>query len=94
MAVIEDIVRTYRNYPRFNTKVLVASVRNGDHVRQAALIGADVCTIPPAILDKMVSHDLTESGREGVLWRASTRLYGLDKDAIARANAKRRGAHA
>ena len=62
MALIEDIIRTYRNYPRFNTKVLVASVRNADHVRQAALLGADVSTIPPAIMDKMISHDLTTSG--------------------------------
>ncbi len=62
MALIEDIVRTFRNYPQFNTKVLVASVRNADHVRQSALLGADICTIPPKILDKMVSHDLTDTG--------------------------------
>ncbi len=39
-------------------------------------------------------NDLTDSGREGVLWRASARLYDLDTDAIARANAKRRSARA
>lgn len=62
MALIEEIVRTYRNYPQFQTKVLVASVRNADHVRQSALVGADVSTIPPKIMDKMISHDLTDSG--------------------------------
>ena len=67
MAVIEDIVRTFRNYPRFQTQVLVASVRNADHVRQAALLGADISTIPPKIMDKMVSHDLTDTGLEAFL---------------------------
>ncbi len=62
MALIEDIVRAYRNYPAFGTQVLVASVRTGEHVREAALAGAHVATIPPAILDEMVRHDLTDSG--------------------------------
>ncbi len=62
MQLIEDIVQTYRNYPEFSTQVLVASVRNADHVRQAALLGADVSTIPPKIMDKMVKHDLTDKG--------------------------------
>ncbi len=39
-------------------------------------------------------NDLSQSGREGVLWRASIRLYGLDADAIAGANAERRGTRA
>jgi len=62
LALIEEIVRSYRNYPQFSTQVLVASVRHADHVRQAALIGADVCTIPPKIMDRMVQHDLTTQG--------------------------------
>ncbi len=62
MGLIEDIVRTFRNYPQFKTEVLVASIRNADHVRQAALLGADISTIPPKIMDKMVSHDLTDKG--------------------------------
>jgi transaldolase len=62
MALIEEIVQAYRNYPSFHTQVLVASVRNADHVRQAALAGGDICTIPPKIMDKMVQHDLTDSG--------------------------------
>jgi len=62
MALIEDICRTYAQYPALTTKVLVASIRNADHVRQAALVGAPVATIPPKILDKMVRHDLTDTG--------------------------------
>jgi transaldolase len=61
MDLIRDIVQTYRNYS-FSTKVLVASVRNVEHVRQAGVIGAHVCTIPPAVLDKMVQHHLTDKG--------------------------------
>jgi transaldolase len=78
MALIEDIVRTYRNYPAFNTKVLVASVRNADHVRQSALVGADICTIPPKILDKMVSHDLTDTGLAAFLkdWESARTAQG------------------
>lgn len=62
MALIEDIVRTFRNYPQFKTECLVASIRNTDHVRQAALIGADISTIPPKIMDKMVGHHMTDKG--------------------------------
>lgn len=62
MALIEDIVRTFRNYPQLSTEVLVASIRNTDHVRQAGVIGADISTIPPKILDKMVSHHMTDKG--------------------------------
>jgi transaldolase len=78
MALIEDIVRTFRNYPAFNTKVLVASVRNADHVRQSALVGADICTIPPKILDKMVSHDLTDTGLAAFLkdWESARTAQG------------------
>ncbi len=62
MALIEDICRTYAHYPALETKVLVASIRNADHVRQAGLLGAHVATIPPQVLDKMVRHDLTDKG--------------------------------
>ncbi len=62
MDLIEDIVRTFRNYPQLKTEVLVASIRNADHVRQAALLGADISTIPPKIFDKMVGHDMTDKG--------------------------------
>ena len=61
MGVVEDIVRTYRNY-KYGTAVLVASVRSVDHVREAGLLGADIATLPPKILDLMVSHQLTDKG--------------------------------
>lgn len=73
MELIEDIVQTYRNY-EFETEVLVASVRNVEHVREAGLIGADICTIPPKVLDGMVRHHLTDEGLDAFLkdWAAHT----------------------
>jgi transaldolase len=61
MGLIEDIVGTFRHYP-FSTRVLVASVRHVDHVREAGLLGADACTVPPSVLDRMVRHHLTDAG--------------------------------
>ena len=73
MDLIQDIVATFRAYPRFTTEVLVASIRNADHVRQAGLLGADIATIPPKILDKMVHHDLTDQGLAAFLedWKSA-----------------------
>jgi transaldolase len=62
MALIRDIVQAFGAYAAIDTQVLVASVRNLDHVRQAALLGADVATIPPRLLEEMVAHDLTAKG--------------------------------
>lgn len=62
MALIQDIVTMYRNYPDFNTQVLVASVRHPIHVVQAALMGADVATIPPKIIHQLVKNPLTDLG--------------------------------
>jgi len=61
MALIADIVQIYRNY-RFDTKVLVASVRHPVHVLEAAKLGADVATIPYAVIDQLAKHPLTEAG--------------------------------
>lgn len=61
MRLIEDIRQIYDNY-NFNTEILVASVRHPMHVVDAALIGADVCTVPPEILRKLYDHPLTEKG--------------------------------
>lgn len=66
MEVIEDIVQTYQNYG-YATDVLVASVRNVQHVREAGLIGADICTIPAGVLDKMIRHPLTDAGLDAFL---------------------------
>jgi len=61
MALIRDIVTIYRNYG-FATKVLVASIRNPEHVHTAALMGAHVATIPFAVIRKLAAHPLTDKG--------------------------------
>lgn len=62
MNLISDIVQIYANYPNLNTEVLVASIRNPTHIVDSALMGADVCTIPPQVLKQLVSHPLTDKG--------------------------------
>jgi transaldolase len=61
MELIADIRTLYDNYD-FTTQILVASVRHPIHVKQAAMIGADVATVPPAVLRQLVGHPLTEKG--------------------------------
>ena len=55
MHLIKEIKEIFANYS-FNTQILVASVRHPLHVIQAAKIGADVVTLPPTVLDKMIKH--------------------------------------
>jgi len=62
MGLIDEICQIYQNYPDFSTEVLVASVRNPVHVVQAAKLGADVATLPPALLLQMLNHPLTDKG--------------------------------
>ena len=62
MDLIGDIVQIYDNYADLKTEVLVASIRNPTHIVEAALLGADVCTIPPQVLKQLVSHPLTDKG--------------------------------
>jgi transaldolase len=66
MGLIEQIVEIFDNY-EFSTEVLVASVRHPMHVVQAARLGADVCTCPPAVIDSMFKHPLTDVGLEKFL---------------------------
>jgi len=61
MDLIEKIVGIYNNYD-WDTEVLVASVRHPVHVVQAALIGADICTVPFKVITQLVKHPLTEAG--------------------------------
>ncbi|MDZ4803446.1 MAG: fructose-6-phosphate aldolase [Candidatus Eisenbacteria bacterium] len=74
MGVIEQTVQIFDNY-NFPTEVLVASVRHPVHILQAAMIGADVCTVPHKILMQMIRHPLTDSGLEKFLadWKKSGR---------------------
>jgi transaldolase len=66
MKLIEDIKKIFLNY-KFTTMILVASIRHPIHVIDAAKIGADVVTLPPAVLDKMLQHPLTDIGLENFL---------------------------
>jgi transaldolase len=61
MDLIEKIVTIYQNYD-YSTEVLVASVRNPTHVFDAALLGADVCTIPFSVIQQLIKHPLTDVG--------------------------------
>lgn len=66
MELIEQIVTIYGNYG-YATQVLAASIRHPIHVLQAALIGADVATMPLKVLEQLIHHPLTESGLERFL---------------------------
>jgi len=66
MDLIAEIRQIYDNYG-FETEILVASIRTANHVTQSALIGADVVTVPPAILKKLVDHPLTANGLDAFL---------------------------
>ncbi len=63
MGLISQISQIYANYG-FETEILVASVRNPMHVVEAALMGADVCTIPFKVINQMFKHPLTDIGLE------------------------------
>ncbi len=67
MALIRDIREIYDNYPDLKTEILAASIRHPRHVTECALAGADVATLPPAVLRQLVSHPLTDKGLEQFL---------------------------
>jgi len=64
MELIEDIRTIYDNYPDFTTEILAASIRNPNHVKDAALVGADVVTVPANVLKSLANHPLTDKGLE------------------------------
>jgi transaldolase len=66
MELIRDIRQIYDNYG-YETEILAASIRTVNHVKEAALIGADVITAPPATLKALVKHPLTDKGLETFL---------------------------
>lgn len=61
IELIEQIITVYRNYD-FETQVLAASIRHPVHVLQCALLGADVATLPLAVIGQLVKHPLTDLG--------------------------------
>ncbi|MHC0053363.1 fructose-6-phosphate aldolase [Actibacterium sp. D379-3] len=66
MDLIADIRTIYDNYD-FQTQILAASIRTVNHMKDAALIGADVATAPPAVIKAMANHVLTDKGLETFL---------------------------
>lgn len=74
MQLISDIVQIYDNYD-YGTQVLAASIRHPMHIVDAALVGADVCTIPFKTLAQLVKHPLTDKGLDAFLsdWKKSGR---------------------
>ncbi len=67
MALIEEIRDIYDNYEALETEILAASVRTVGHVRDAALAGSDVATLPPKIMHDLAAHPLTDKGLEAFL---------------------------
>ncbi len=61
MGLIEDIVTVFEKY-EIGTEIIVASVRHPDHVMRAALLGADIATIPHKVIKQLVQHPLTDQG--------------------------------
>jgi transaldolase len=72
MGLIKEIVEIFDNYS-FTTEVLVASCRHPMHIVEAARMGADICTCPPAVIDALFNHPLTNIGLEKFLkdWEKS-----------------------
>jgi transaldolase len=72
MMMVNEVIQVYRNYD-FTTEVLVASVRSPMHLQQAAMMGADIATIPYKVMQGMTGHPLTTKGIEMFLsdWNKS-----------------------
>ncbi|MEC7764424.1 MAG: fructose-6-phosphate aldolase [Pseudomonadota bacterium] len=66
MELISEIRAIYDNYG-YETQILAASIRTVNHVKEAALIGADVMTAPPAVIKAMANHPLTDKGLDAFL---------------------------
>jgi transaldolase len=77
MDLISEIRTIYDNYG-FKTQILAASIRTVIHVKQAALIGADVATMPPSVIKALVKHPLTDKGLEAFLadWAKTGQTIG------------------
>ena len=78
MQLIREIRAIYDNYIELETDILAASIRTVNHVRDAAIAGAEVATVPPAILKSLVKHPLTDKGIEIFMadWRKTGQRIG------------------
>ena len=72
MELIAEIRQVYDNYD-FETEILAASIRTSNHVKEAALAGADVATVPPKIIDALFQHPLTDKGLDAFVedWKGT-----------------------
>jgi transaldolase len=77
MDVVRDMVTIFRNYS-ITSKILVASIRNTQHMIEAAKSGADIATVPPSVLDEMFNHQLTDAGIKKFTddWKVLEKQYG------------------
>ncbi len=77
MQLIQEIVEIYANYP-IKTEILVASTRGPLHIVEAARMGADICTCPPAVIDSLFNHPLTDIGLKKFLadWEKAQAVAG------------------
>lgn len=66
MDLIAEIRQIYDNY-LFETEILAASIRNANHVKMSALVGADVATMPPNVIKALVNHPLTDKGLDAFM---------------------------
>ena len=78
MQLVSEIRAIYDNYEDFSTEILAASIRGPNHVKLAALAGADIATVPPAVLKSLVKHPLTDKGLEMFLadWKKTGQTIG------------------
>ena len=72
MQLIEDIRAIYDNYA-YDTQILAASIRSVNHVSEAAILGADVATIPPSVIRQLAKHPLTDKGMDAFVkdWKST-----------------------
>lgn len=72
LDLIQDIRTVFDNYG-YETEILAASIRSVNHIRDCALIGADVITSPPDVVEKLANHPLTDKGLEAFLkdWQST-----------------------
>jgi transaldolase len=73
IELIREIRVIYDNYPELTTDILAASIRTINHVKEAAMIGADVATVPPNVIRDLIKHPMTDAGLERFLtdWKKS-----------------------
>jgi transaldolase len=78
MELISEIRAIYDNYEDLSTEILAASIRGPNHVKLAAIAGADIATIPPAVLKSLVKHPLTDKGLEQFVadWKKTGQTIG------------------